>query len=252
MAEHRGSRRHILDLLASPDAADQLDALLAPAAYHVVRPVECRPMGPDSAEEYTLRAFWREHCTGWVAPEALDDWWVADHYKNPTWDLLAVCERETRRGLLLVEAKAHESELDWKGKRALVADTDSAQAWVNDSSIRAAIREAHDWFAQVAGPTTLTADNHYQLANRLASAYKVASVGVPVVLLYLGFTGDTYFTDHLRDADHWDRMMRGYLHDVVPSDLPGRVLPHAAGGSLTFLAGALPVRAASRRSNQGR
>ena len=116
-----------------PTPPDQLDALLAPAGYHVVRPLECRPLGADSVDEYTLRAFWREHCAGWVAPEALDDWWVADHYKNPTWDLIAVCERDSRRGLLLVEAKAHESELDWKGKRALAAETDSAQAWVNDA-----------------------------------------------------------------------------------------------------------------------
>jgi hypothetical protein len=43
-----------------------------------------------AGEEYMLRAFWREHCGGWVIPEALDDWWVADHYKNPTWDLIAV------------------------------------------------------------------------------------------------------------------------------------------------------------------
>ena len=180
-----------------------------------------------------------------MIPEALDDWWVADHYKNPTWDLIAVCERDTQRGLLLVEAKAHESELDWKGKRALSANADSAQAWVNDARIRAAIAEAQDWFGQVAGPTTLTADSHYQLANRLASAYKVASAGVPVVLLYLGFTGDTYFTDHLRDATQWQQLMRSYLQGVVPSDLPGRVLPHASGGSLTFLVGALPVKGVS-------
>jgi hypothetical protein len=85
----RGSRRHVLDLLASADAPNQLDALLASAEYHLVPPLECRPIGPDSSEEYTLRAFWREHCGGWVLPEALDDWW-ADHYKNPTWDLIAV------------------------------------------------------------------------------------------------------------------------------------------------------------------
>ena len=126
----------------------------------------------------------------------------------PRGRLIAVCARDNRRGLLLVEAKAHESELDWKGKRALNAETDSPQAWANDGRIRAAIAEAQDWFAQVAGPTTLTADSHYQLANRLASAYKVASVGVPVVLLYLGFIGDTYFGDYLRDADHWQQLMR--------------------------------------------
>jgi hypothetical protein len=71
--EHPGSRRHILDLLASSDAPDQLDALLAPAGYHGTRPLECRPVGSDSAEEYTLRAFGREHCSGWVVPNALDD-----------------------------------------------------------------------------------------------------------------------------------------------------------------------------------
>jgi hypothetical protein len=49
----------------------------------------------------------------------------------------------------------------------------------------------------------------------------VASVGVPVLLLYLGFIGDTYFRDYLRDADHWQQLMRGYLQGVVPSDLPG-------------------------------
>jgi hypothetical protein len=118
---------------------------------------------------------------------------------------------------------------------------------VNDGSVRAANTEAQDWFAQVAGPTTLTADSHYQLANRLASAYKVASVGVPVVLLYLGFTGDTYFRDHLRDADHWQQLVRRYLHAVVPPDLPGRELRHVSGGSLTLLVGALPVRAVSER-----
>ncbi len=138
-------------------------------------------------------------------------------------------------GLLLVEAKAHESGLDWKGKRALSAETDSPQAWANDGRIRAAIAEAQDWFSQVAGPTALTADSHYQLANRLASAYKVASVGVPVRLLYLGFIGDTYFDDYLRDADHWQQLMRGYLQGVVPSDLPGRALPHTSGGSLLSL-----------------
>ena len=43
----------------------------------------------------------------------------------------------------------------------------------------------------------------------------MASVGVPVLLLYLGFIGDTYFRDYLRDADHWQQLMRRYLQGVV-------------------------------------
>jgi len=44
-----------------------------------------------------------------------------------------------------------------------------------DGSIRAAIGEAQDWFAHVAGPATLTADTQYPLANRVTSGRKVVS-----------------------------------------------------------------------------
>lgn len=53
---------------------------------------------------------------------------------------------------------------------------------------------------------TISRDSHYQFANRLGFAWKLASIGVPTVLVYLGFTGDDGIIDRgepLRDADHW-------------------------------------------------
>jgi hypothetical protein len=44
----------------------------------------------------------------------------------------------------------------------------------------------------------------YQFSNRVAFAWKVASQGVPTVLIYLGLTGDRGISsDPLRDNDHW-------------------------------------------------
>ena len=70
-------------------------------------------------------------------------------------------------------------------------------------------------------------DSHYQLANRLAFAWKLATLGFPVVLLYLGFTGDTGIEDvgpaFNNDAD-WNRAFAEYTNGIVPLDLLGRRL----------------------------
>ena len=94
-----------------------------------------------------MRAFWREYCGGWVLREALDDWWVADDDKNPTWDLIAVCEGDNRRGLLLVEAKLMSQSWTERVNARSVLRPTAPQARTNDGRIRAAIGEAQDWFA---------------------------------------------------------------------------------------------------------
>jgi hypothetical protein len=38
-------------------------------------------------------------------------------------------------------------------------------------------------------PFHISRDNRYQMSNRFAWSWKLASVGVPVVLVYLGFVG---------------------------------------------------------------
>jgi len=73
----------------------------------------------------------------------------------------------------------------------------------------------------------LDRDSHYQLANRLAFTWKLATLGIPVVLLYLGFTGDEGIADAgepIRDDAHWRTLFAGHARDVgVSSALEQRL-----------------------------
>src|SRR5688572_28450735 len=77
-----------------------------------------RPTSYEDRSEWDLRAFCRSCSSAPTDLSSLDGWWAGEEYKRPTWDLLAECTIGRRRGYLLVEAKAHESELHSGGKPA--------------------------------------------------------------------------------------------------------------------------------------
>jgi hypothetical protein len=113
--------------------------------------------------------------------DALTRWWLAKSGRanTPNWDLVSTCRINDRAGLVLVEAKAHEAELG--DDRCGAVDTD------NIDRIDLALAEAMaGWNAMMPG-FVLSAKTHYQLSNRFAFAWKLATMGVPVVLVYLGF-----------------------------------------------------------------
>ena len=117
---------------------------------------------------------------------------------------------------------------------------------MNHAHIAGALQEANRGLRALLGnDVSLRIDSHYQLANRLAWAWKLADCGVPVVLLYLGFTGDTYFNDHFKDGDHWQRAMGAYMNGVVPSGLPSRTVGTVALGSFVMLVKESPVSQSS-------
>ena len=132
---------------------------------------------------------------GFVAPgvrNQLRDWWLAVKRgaNTPNWDLASTCRVEGKRGLLLVEAKAHTGELLDGGTGATNAR--------NLERIEAAIQEANDSLDRITGGDwDLSKDHHYQVANRFAWSWKLASLGTPVVLMYLGFL----HADEMREGD---------------------------------------------------
>lgn len=68
----------------------------------------------------------------------------------------------------------------------------------------------------------LTHESHYQLANRAAFTWKLASLGIPTVLVYLGFTGDSGIVDAgdpFTDEAAWRAEVQRYSGGVVPSEL---------------------------------
>ena len=114
------------------------------------------------------------------------NWWLEAGNRGtstPTWDLISTCNIDNCRGLLLVEAKAYNGENSPAGKT-----NDSRTNIKNHEKIKGAIEQACDALDKITKLTWgIQRDSYYQLSNRFAWAWKLASLGVPVVLLYLGF-----------------------------------------------------------------
>ena len=121
--------------------------------------------------------------------QALGKWWLpADRQsaRSPNWDLASTTDG--KRGLLLVEPKAHSAELKQATKGRPLANTPGQRA--SEATISRAIEQARvglsaatncDWH--------LSHRTHYQMCNRFAWAWKLAALGKPVILAYLGFLG---------------------------------------------------------------
>ena len=148
----------------------------------------------------------------------LQSWWLAvpgRRSRTPTWDIATTCTIRNRPGLLLMEAKAHSAELDHLGKRT----PSTTNGWKNHERIGAAIAEANDGLRLTNGrPWALSRDGHYQLSNRLAWAWNLASLGIPVVLVYLGFLNATEMTDRgqpFRSEDEWKSILMDHCDVIV-------------------------------------
>ena len=240
--ELRGSQRHLLDLISHPNYVAVMNSLLA--GFATVTESECRiPTGHVAPSEWEIPAFAAKHCAMWFDVERVNNWWLPPQQRKvrgATWDLLSTCRVNGRNGLLLVEAKAHKTELSFAGKN--LKPSASEQSKLNHTHIAGALQEANCGLRSLLGDeVNLSIESHYQLANRLAWTWKLADCGVPVVLLYLGFTGDTYFADHFKDGDHWQRAMGAYMQGVVPVGLPGHTVELGGRGSFVMLVRSLPA-----------
>ncbi len=147
--------------------------------------------------------------------ETLTAWWLAvrTNANTPNWDIVSTCTINGQEGLLLVEAKAHAAELHKGGKPKGRAE--------NDASIGSAIAQASAALKQVVPDWALSAATCYQLCNRFAWAWKLAMLGTPVLLVYLGFLHAEEMRDQgapLTDQDDWERLVRNHGRGLVPND----------------------------------
>ena len=145
-------------------------------------------------------------------------WWLAvpKRANAPNWDIASTCSIKGKPGLLLVEAKAHEKELSAAGKSRPTTQNSIR----NHDRIGAAIAKANEAFQSMAsGDWALSRDHHYQLSNRFAWSWKLASLGIPVVLLYFGFLNaqDMAGDGPLFPSEaEWTRALKDHCQDVVP------------------------------------
>jgi hypothetical protein len=155
--------------------------------------------------------------TGFLSEEqrkVVTTWWlkVTRNANTPNWDIVSTCKIEGQPGLILVEAKAYDKELKQNDKcNASNAD--------NLEQIGKAIQEANAGLNTILSGWGLAKESHYQLCNRFAWSWKITSLGVPVILVYLGFLNAEEMADQgepFRSADEWAEIVRGHSHGIVP------------------------------------
>lgn len=213
--EFKGSRLRCLQLtsLLDEEVARFLTGLITPHGKIDTNDI-WRPRGmplPGEVDWQTTTEFLSEG----QRREAVD-WWLSTRHGNsrtPNWDLVSTCAIPGgRKGLLLLEAKAHPAELP---------NRDECKAGVeNRPQIERAVAEAQQQLNHATGGWALNAHLHYQLSNRFAWAWKIASMGIPVILVYLGFlNAREMITDTrtvFRSRDEWEKRLREYSKGVVP------------------------------------
>lgn len=217
---YRGSRKHVLDWVRRSEFLSELFELASPVRCRELAPSRWMPRAGGADAEARLETFGPLAFAGNPAWAELTQWWLAHPVgaNTPNWDIAASCEVEGAPGLLLVEAKANVPELGAAGKS--LSPGASANSEANHHRIGRAITEARDELSAALPGIAITRDSHYQLSNRIAFAWKLASLGIPTVLLYLGFTGDDGIRDvgqPFRDDEHWQDVFGAHLKAVCPT-----------------------------------
>lgn len=245
----RGSRKHVLDLVESPQFTPAVNGILARSGFRLADEPHVQPSGRKDADawsEFEIEEYLADEGRRLPGLAPIPwDWWIKHRTatnRSPTWDLIARLQSLTdasQAGILLVEAKANLSEL--KIRDAKSDPTGSEKSLENHEHIKRQIAGATARLSKLGcGPFSLSEADHYQLANRLACSVHLAVMGYRVVLLYLGFSGDTYFRDPIEDECQWQRVVGGYLQGVVPQTFPEK--DHLLGsGSLRLLIQSRPV-----------
>ncbi len=161
----------------------------------------------------------------------LTSWWLAaaDHSpRTPNWDIASTCTIRGKKGLLLVEAKAHWNEVKGSSAGKKLRAPASENSIKNHERIGRAIEEAAAGLRSASGGAwRIGRDRHYQMSNRFAWSWKLATLGMPVVLVYLGFLYATDIAkggDLFHSAEHWERVVTSHSEGVVDSSCWGRWL----------------------------
>ena len=180
----KGSQQAILNFIDSDNFPNSINSLIKSAGAEITVDDVWKPIGFNNKKESTLATFLKDNFNPELGENVLR-WWVTHGTRSPNWDLISTCTINGKRGILLVEAKAHKSELKKAGKK-LTKDA-SENSKENHKNICNAIDQANTAINKQVEEVCISRDKCYQLSNRVAHAWWLASQGIPVVLLYLGF-----------------------------------------------------------------
>jgi hypothetical protein len=159
------------------------------------------------------------------------DWWFAQtdaQSKTPNFDIVSTCTIDGRVGVLLVEAKAHVDELQNEKKGKVLNKAASKNSHKNHERIGESISNANQALIDETNlPWNISRDSNYQMSNRFAWAWKLLELGIPVILLYLGFLEANDMNkgangrpqEILKDHQTWKNMVLDHGKRIVPVEV---------------------------------
>jgi hypothetical protein len=234
--ERRGSkpRCHCLTHGPAEKVAARLSTLIEPWGQVTVDD-QWMPQGFGNKDETQFeKAQVREaqlHQACRLIPDAeirsnLAKWWLAVESlrsRTPNFDIASTCRIEGKKGLLLVEAKAHDEELNTEtaGKRLRTDASENSKR--NHDQISVAIEAARQGLSRATSLSwCLSRDSHYQISNRFAWSWKMTELGFPVVLVYLGFLKAEEMKDQgkpFADCADWERLVKAHSQPLFPPEV---------------------------------
>jgi len=215
----KGSYRHMLDLVSASNFRDVMDSLLKGTGFRLAESDFRHPASRSKKKDWTetiLEDYLKKYPLSEY--EGLNrKWWIPFKGNRPTWDLICHLEGGRKLGLLIVEAKAHLSEMSEKNSKSPV-DKQNPRSIANDLSIRLRLAEASMGLSELRlGSFHLSADHDYQLSNRLAYMHKLASDGVPVILMYLGWEASPdWSSDPFPSGSAWREAVKEHFKRIGP------------------------------------
>ena len=183
------------------------------------------PEGFCRTEEARLdnasRLLTEKECVG------LREWWLAvpGRANTPNWDIASTCTVGGAKGILLVEAKAHNEELNKEVNGKILNRAASDNSIRNHVQIGGAIDEASRSLADQTGVSwTLSRDERYQMSNRFAWAWKLTELGYPVILVYLGFLKAEEMREGkkqrpLSGHTEWEGLVKSHSGPLFPEEV---------------------------------
>ncbi len=153
-------------------------------------------------------------------------WWLPPNAQNrraPNFDIASTCTIDGNDGILLVEAKAHSTELESEEAGRILGPNPTPGRIASHVTIGTAIIGACNGLSNSTGyPFNISRDTHYQMSNRFAWAWKLTQLGYPVVLVYLGFLNADEMIDRgnpFTDHDDWKALVHGHSTPLFPEDI---------------------------------
>ena len=153
----------------------------------------------------------------------LRDWWLAvvrGRQRTPNWDIASTCtvvaNGASKPGLLLVEAKAHTAELDKEEAGKPLRHSASDNSRRNHRRIGECIRDAGRALTAATGFSwSLSSDRNYQMSSHFAWSAKLTELGLPVILVYLGFLNAVEMDKgkekkHFANHDEWQALVESH------------------------------------------